>query len=203
MAEILANPNVMKAAQAELDEVIGRNRLVQESDIPKLKYIQAIVKESLRLHPPVPLLVPHQSIDTCKVSGYDIPAGTMLFVNVWAIGRDATIWEEPLRFNPNRFVEGGTSADVGMLGQNFQFLPFGAGRRACPGMAMGSLMVQSSIANLLHAFDWSLPFDMEPHDLDMSEGVGFTCPRAVPLHALAKRRLPTELYKGTTVLKGQ
>ena len=191
MSEVFRNPSIMKKAQAELDDVVGHNRLVQESDLPNLKYIQCIRKENYRLHPPAPLLIPHESIDSCTVFGYDIPAKTRLMVNVRAIGRDPKVWDNPLTFNPDRFMEGKYSK-LETHGQDYQLLPFGSGRRSCPGMQMGNIIVPFVVANLLHAFDWSLP--MDPKDLDMSEGTGLSAPRAVPLQAIAKPRLSPSLY---------
>lgn len=195
MAEVLRNPDVGKNARLELDKVVGLKRVVEESDIPQLKYIQAIIKETLRLHPTVPLLIPHQNISATKAFGYDIPAKTRLFVNIWAIGRDPSIWEKPLDFIPERFLEGGPHEMVEAQGKNFELLPFGAGRRQCPGMVFGLVSVHLQVASLLHAFDWSLPSGMTPDMLDMTDGLGLTPPMSIPLVAVAKPRLPSHLYQ--------
>ena len=195
ISELLREPSIVKKALEELDAVVGRNRLVQESDLPHLKYIQCICKETFRLHPPVPLLLPHESIQACKASGYDIPAKSRMVVNVYAIGRDPNVWDDPLKFLPERFMEGNKYSHINSHGQDFEFLPFGSGRRICPGMHMGNILVQLTVATVLHAFDWSLPDQMNPKDLDMSEAKGLTIPRAVPLRALAKPRLSHTLYE--------
>ena len=149
------------------------------------------MKEGLRLHSPAPLLVPHESIKPCKVYGYNIPARTQLFVNVYAIHHDAKVWSNPLEFNPERFMDGGGEAKLDLKGQHFEFLPFGSGRRMCPGQAMGMIMLQSMVANLLHAFSWHTS-----EDIDLSEGVtGIVVPIRVKFSPHAKVRLPLALYK--------
>ena len=195
MAEVLRNPTLVKNARIDLDNVVGLNRLVQESDIPQLKYIQVIVKETFRLHPVVPLLLPHQSISATKVFGYDIPAKTRLFANIWAIGRDPTVWEKPLEFVPERFLAGAAHEATDFQGQHFELIPFGVGRRQCPGVAFGSIVVHLMVANLLHAFDWSFPDEMTHDQIDMSEGVGLTPPLQNSLVAVAKPRLASHLYQ--------
>jgi cytochrome P450 len=195
MAEILRNPNVGKKARLELDQVVGLKCTVDESDIPQLKYIQAILKETLRLRTIVPLLVPHQSMSATKAFGYDIPAKTRLFVNAWAIGRDPSIWEKPSDFIPERFLEGGPHEMVEAQGKHFELLPFGAGRRQCPGMVFGLTVVQLQMASLLHAFDWSLSNGMTPDMLDMTDRLEVTPPMHIPLVAKAKPRLPSHLYQ--------
>ncbi|KAG0613122.1 hypothetical protein M758_6G078700 [Ceratodon purpureus] len=189
MAEILNNPKVLSKAQAELDAVVGRTRTVQESDIPNLKYLKAVVKEAFRLHPVIPLLVPHQSNAACRAFGYDIPAETRLLVNVWAIGRDPAVWSNPLHFDPERFLGDGPHGGTDFSGKGFNLLTFGAGRRMCMGVSLGELLVESSVASLLHCFSWSLP-----GELDMSEGVGLSVRKAVPLSAIASPRLPPHVY---------
>ena len=195
MSEILRNPRVvLRKAQAELDEVVGDHKLVQESDLPHLKYIQCICKETLRLHPAAPLLLPHESVDASRAFGYDIPAKCRLLVNAYAIGRDPKTWDDPLAFDPERFVQGRHS-HIDSHGQDFELLPFGSGRRICPGMNTANVILQFAVANLLHAFEWSLPAPMVPEDLDMSEGIGLTIPKRVPLCATAKPRLSPTLYE--------
>lgn len=189
MTEILRNPRVLEKAQAELDAVVGKARRVQDSDIPNLKYIRAIVKEALRLHPIIPLLIPHQSNAACKALGYDIPAKTQLLVNVWAIGRDPNLWTNPLEYDPERFLGEGPHAHTNFSGKGFNLLPFGSGRRKCMGATLGALLVESSIASLLHCFSWSLP-----HELDMTEAPGLSIKKAVPLVAVASARLPSSVY---------
>jgi cytochrome P450 len=147
------------------------------------------------LHTIAPLLVPHQNMSATKAFGYDIPAKTRLFVNVWAIGRDPSIWEKPLDFILERFLERGPHEMVEAQGKHFELLPFGAGRRQCPGMVFGLTMVQLQMASLLHAFDWSLSNGMTPDMLDMTDGLGITPPMRIPLVAVAKPRLPSHLYQ--------
>jgi len=189
MSEVLRNPPVLKKIQEELERVVGMGRMVHESDLPRLVYLQAVVKETLRLHPPGPLLLPHISMDTCNVLGYKIPSGTRLLVNVWAIGRNPKSWgEDAESFKPERFMEAGfLDAKV----ENFEWIPFGAGRRGCPGQQMAMIVVEFAVAQLLHCFNWRLPDDMDEQKLDMSEkNHGITVSRAHELFAVPTPRLP-------------
>ncbi|CAD6203721.1 unnamed protein product [Miscanthus lutarioriparius] len=191
MSELLRKPDVLTKATEELDRVIGRERLVTEGDITKLPYMQAIVKETMRLHPVTPLLAPRLSREDASVDGYDIPTGTLVFVNVWAIGRDPAVWgDAPDEFRPERFA--GSSVDV--KGQDFELLPFGSGRRMCPGIGLGLKMVQVILANLVHGFAWRLPDGMAKEELSMEEKFGLSMPRLIPLQAVAEPRLPAHLY---------
>ncbi|KAH8959949.1 hypothetical protein BDL97_06G104200 [Sphagnum fallax] len=194
MAELLRHPDIMKRAQKELDTIVGTNRLVSESDLQHLPYLQAILKESFRIHPPAPIMVPHRSIQPCQVEGYNLPTNTQLIVNLWAIGRDPNIWEKPLEFDPNRFMQQHPEIDV--HGHNFELLPFGTGRRACPGRPLGLLFVQIVLANLLQSFDWTLPpnLQQEPMKLDMSETFGVTLKKTQGLFAKAHPRLHPHFY---------
>jgi cytochrome P450 len=197
MTEIMRKPTLLKKAHEELDNVVGRSRMVQETDIPSLKYIQAIIKETLRLHPAIPTLVPHKSQSACKVSGYIIPANTWVFCDVWAIGRDASIWENPLEFNPDRFMKNIGNENIDFQGQNFELLPFGSGRRVCPGMTMGSKMLHLNIANMLHAFDWSLPLEEGKKDLSkkkMTMSSDDSRFQPIFLEAIPTVRLPAHIY---------
>ncbi|XP_002990813.2 cytochrome P450 CYP736A12 [Selaginella moellendorffii] len=153
MAQLLHNPHVLEKAQLELNLVVGPNRLVQESDFSKLEYLQAIIKETLRLCPPGPLLIPRSSDEACTIGGYYVPKGSTLFVNAFAIGRDPSIWESPTEFMPERFL--GRSVDF--KGQHFDLIPFGSGRRMCPGMPLALKALELLLANLVHGFDWSFP----------------------------------------------
>lgn len=190
ISELLKKPEIFHKATEELDRVIGRNRWVQETDIRLLPYVDAIVKETMRLHPVAPMLVPRLAREDCKVAGYDVAKGTQVLVNVWTIGRDPTIWENPTEFCPDRFI--GKSIDV--KGQDFELLPFGSGRRMCPGYSLGLKVIQNSLANLLHGFNWRLPDKMQPEDLNMEEIFGLSTPRKIPLVVVGERRLPLELY---------
>ncbi|CAK9878582.1 unnamed protein product [Sphagnum jensenii] len=189
MAELLLEPNIMKHAQKGLDNLVGTNRLVEESDLQDLPYIRAILKETFRLHPPAPFLVPHHCIEACQVEGYTIPANTRVIVNVWAIGRDPNTWENPLKFDPDRFMK---HPEIDVQGQDFSLLPFGSGRRGCPGRSFGMLVVQIMLARILQSFDWSLPSNQ--HDLDMSERFGLDLKKAEALCAMAHPRLPSHFY---------
>eukprot|EP00253_Pinus_taeda_P004453 PITA_04453 len=190
MAEAIRNPRIMKKAQAELDEVIGTGRRVEETDIDRLPYLHAVVKETFRLHPPAPLLIPHRAESSCEVAGYMIPKDTQLLVNAWAIGRDPTIWDEPTKFKPERFVE----SEMEYRGQNFELIPFGAGRRICPGLPLAHRMVHVVTASLLHSSNWSLPDGITTDTMDMSERFGITLQRASPLIAIPSLRLPSHLF---------
>ncbi|XP_058069880.1 geraniol 8-hydroxylase-like [Magnolia sinica] len=180
MAELLRNPNVLAKARSELIQTIGSEHQVEESDIARLPYIQAIVKETLRLHPPVPLLIPHRAETGVEICGCTIPRHTQVFVNVWAIGRDPSIWRDPTSFKPERFV----GSEIDLRGRDFELMPFGAGRRICPGLPLGLRMVNLMLASLLHSFGWKLPDGVGPQDMDMSDKFGITLQMAVPLRAI-------------------
>ncbi|KAK3147203.1 hypothetical protein QOZ80_3BG0279420 [Eleusine coracana subsp. coracana] len=145
----------------------------------------------MRMHPVAPLLTPRLSREDTSFGGYNIPAGTWVLINVWAIGRDPKVWESPMEFRPERFV--GSSVDV--KGQDYELLPFGSGRRMCPGIGLGLKMVYLALANLLHAFAWRLPDGMVAEELSM-EKYGLTVPRMIPLEAVAEPKLPAHLYSG-------
>ncbi|VAH99655.1 unnamed protein product [Triticum turgidum subsp. durum] len=181
MAELLLNPSSMSRARQELDQVIGSKEQVEESDIGQLKYLQAIVKETFRLHPPAPFLLPHVAETTTQVQGYTIPKGTRLLVNVWAIGHDGKVWPEPEKFMPERFLE----KEVDFKGRDFELLPFGSGRRMCPGTPLAVRIVHLMLASLLHRFKWKLPVDVEKKGLDMTERLGVNLSMATPLEAIA------------------
>uniref|UniRef100_A0A7N0ZYQ9 Cytochrome P450 n=1 Tax=Kalanchoe fedtschenkoi TaxID=63787 RepID=A0A7N0ZYQ9_KALFE len=171
MIELILNPQVMRKAQTELRSALGARQTVSESDLASLHYIKAVVKETLRLHPPVPILVPRESMEDIKIGGYDVPSKTRVFVNAWAIARDPRYWEDPDGFCPERFL-GGSSRDF--KGQDFELLPFGAGRRGCPGITLGIAVIELAVAQLLHSFDWELPPGVKPEDLDLREVFGIS-----------------------------
>uniref|UniRef100_A0A0D6QU77 Cytochrome P450 n=1 Tax=Araucaria cunninghamii TaxID=56994 RepID=A0A0D6QU77_ARACU len=187
MAELLQRPEILKRAQKELKEVVGLHQAVEESHIPQLHYLQAIVKEVLRLHPAAPLLVPRCAAKSVDIGGYLIPKGTQVLVNVWKIQRNPQVWKDPLVFDPERFVDG----KMGYNGRDFDYLPFGSGRRICAGISMGALIIHYTLASFLHSFDWELPAGEK---LDMREQYGLVVHKAVPLVALAKPRLGSHLY---------
>uniref|UniRef100_A0A0D3H9A0 Cytochrome P450 n=1 Tax=Oryza barthii TaxID=65489 RepID=A0A0D3H9A0_9ORYZ len=150
--------------------------------------VVAVVKEVLRLHPPAPILVPHESTAAAAVQGYEIPARTSLFVNAWAIGRDPAAWGSPEEFRPERFLAGGPAVDF--RGNDYQLVPFGAGRRICPGISFAVPVLEMALVALLHHFDWELPAGMRAGELDMSEAPGLTTPLRVPLRLVPKRKAP-------------
>ncbi|XP_042496201.1 cytochrome P450 CYP82D47-like [Macadamia integrifolia] len=188
---LMNNPQVLKRAQEELDGHVGKDRHVEESDIKNLVYLQAIVKETLRLYPPVPLSVPHQAMEDCEVGGYVVPKGTRLFVNIWKLHRDGHVWSDPQEFKPERFLT--THADVDFLGQNYEFIPFGSGIRSCPGITFAKHILHLTLARLLQGFNFETP-SQEP--VDMTESLGITMPKATPLDILLTPRLTSKLYEG-------
>ncbi|KAL9273868.1 Trimethyltridecatetraene synthase-like protein [Drosera capensis] len=192
MSELLCNPEIFKKATEELDRVVGRERWVQEKDIASLPYIRSIVKETMRLHPVAPMLVPRIAREDINIAGYDIVKDTRVLVNTWTIQRDPAVYENPEEFYPERFM-GNNNIDV--LGRNFELLPFGSGRRMCPGYSLGLKVIESSLANVLHGFSWKLPDGMNPTDLDMEEIFGLSNPRKTPLIVVPEPRLPQELYR--------
>ncbi|KAJ0968504.1 hypothetical protein J5N97_025421 [Dioscorea zingiberensis] len=167
MAEMIGKPETMRKAQEELDSVVGKEEIVDESHIGKLPYLEALVKETLRLHPPVPLLLPRYPTTTCNIGGYIIPKGTKVFINVWSIHRDPAVWENPLEFKPERFLSGMSKLDY--YGNNFNFIPFGSGRRICVGITLVEKMSLYILATMLHCFDWSSP---DGTKLDLVEKFG-------------------------------
>ena len=173
MAEMIKNPSVMKKAQAEVREVFKEKGKVDEICMNELQYLKSVVKETLRLHPPGTLLVPRECGETCEIDGYHIPVKSKVLINAWAIGRDPKYWNEAERFYPERFI--GSSIDL--RGSHFEFIPFGAGRRMCPGMSFGLLSVELTLAVLLFHFDWNLPNGIRSEDFDMSEKFGVTVGR--------------------------
>ncbi|XP_059639223.1 (S)-N-methylcoclaurine 3'-hydroxylase isozyme 1-like [Cornus florida] len=176
MAELIKNPESMKKVCEELTREINQHSL-KESDLAQLPYLQACVKETLRLHPPAPLLLPHRAPDSCKLMNYTVPKDSQIVVNIWTIGRDPMIWEEPLKFKPERFL----NATLDFKGNDFEFLPFGAGRRICPGIPMAAKQVPLILASLFRSFDWSLPHGNDPNELDMNEKFAVTLQKEQPL----------------------
>lgn len=190
ISELLRRPEIFKKATEELDRVIGRERWVEEKDIVDLPYVNAIVKEVMRLHPVAPMLVPRMAREDCQIGGYDIPKGTQVLVHVWAIGRDPAIWDSPNEFQPERFL----AKEIDVKGHNYELLPFGAGRRMCPGYPLGLKVIQASLANLLHGFNWRLPQNVQTEDLNMEEIFGLSTPKKIPLETVLQPRLPHHLY---------
>ncbi|GLU08741.1 hypothetical protein SLE2022_256340 [Rubroshorea leprosula] len=177
MSELIKNPRAMKKVQIEIRSSVGKKGKVEAEDVAKLKYLKMVVKETFRLHPPIPLLIPHETVRQCRIAGFDVFPKTRIFVNVWAIGRDPNSWENPNEFYPERFEDN----DIDFKGSNYELLPFGAGRRICPGLAMGTTNVEYALANLLYWFDWELPGGMRKEDFSMEEEGGLVCQRKTPL----------------------
>ncbi|RVW41117.1 Geraniol 8-hydroxylase [Vitis vinifera] len=170
-------------ARRELQEVLGKDGIVQESDISKLPYLQSVVKETLRLHPPGPLLLPHKAQADVEICGFTVPKNSQVLVNAWAIGRDPNTWTNPNAFVPERFQ----GSEIDVKGRDFEVIPFGSGRRMCPGMPLAHRMVHLMLASLLHSFDWKLEDGLKPEDMDMSEKFGITLQKAKPLRAIPIR----------------
>ncbi|XP_020266931.1 cytochrome P450 93A3-like [Asparagus officinalis] len=176
LSELINQPTILRKARDEINTVLAMNRLVKDSSIPNLPYLQAVVKETLRLHPAIPTII-HESNEHFKINGYDIPAKTRLLVNVWAIGRDPNHWSKPLDFKPERFIEIAKGLDV--RGQYFHLLPFGSGRRGCPGTTLALQVTQPMLAAVIQCFDWKVN---SGHGIvDITEGTGCTLPRSKQL----------------------
>ena len=184
MSEVIRRPRVMKKLQKEVEEKVGRNQMVEESHLSSLKYLDCVIKESMRLHPVGPLLI-HEAMEECEINGFHIPNKVRVLVNVWAIGRDPEAWTDPDKFDPERFQ----GSNIELLGRDFKLIPFGSGRRGCPGLQLGLTVVSLIVAQLVHCFDWELPDGTKPHDLDMSEHFGLVTSRAKHLMAIPVYRL--------------
>ncbi|KAL6975212.1 hypothetical protein U1Q18_024007 [Sarracenia purpurea var. burkii] len=180
MSEMMKNPEIMKRAQFEVRQVFAKNGKVHELGLHELKYLNSVIKETLRLHPASPFLVPRESNDQCLINGYEIPAKTKVLVSTWAIGRDPRYWNEPDKFNPERFLD----SALDFNGRDFKYIPFGAGRRMCPGIIFGLPNVELPLAQLLYHFDWKLPNGMKQEELDMEEASGPTMKRKHNLYLI-------------------
>ncbi|XVF11657.1 hypothetical protein REPUB_Repub08aG0046000 [Reevesia pubescens] len=181
ITELLRHPRVMKELQNEVRN-IGRGKpKITEDDLDKMVYLKAVIKEILRLYPPLPLLVHWVSTLEVNLMGYDIAERTLVIVNAWSIGRDPANWDEPDKFRPERFLNN----PIDFKENDFEYIPFGAGRRGCPGIAFAVAMNEIVLANLVHKFDWSLPSGTTGEDLDMTETTGITSHRKVPILAVA------------------
>ncbi|XP_004247901.2 5-OH-xanthotoxin synthase [Solanum lycopersicum] len=177
MTALISKPNAMKKVQAEIREMVGKKSIVNEDDIRNLPYFKAVIKETFRLYPPGPLLIARETMQNSILEGYEIKAKTIVHVNIWAIARDPEIWENPEEFIPERFL----NSDIDLKGQNFELIPFGAGRRGCPAVALGVATVELVLSNLLYAFDWELPCGMNKDDIDTNVLPGLTRHKKQPL----------------------
>ncbi|KAL4384749.1 hypothetical protein GQ457_15G015670 [Hibiscus cannabinus] len=189
LSNLINNRHALKLAQEELDLKLGRDKWVQDSDIEKLVYLQAVIKETLRLYPPGPISVPHEATEDCTVGGYHVGKGTRVIVNLWKLHRDPRVWSNPDVFEPERFLT--RHADVDVMGQHFELIPFGSGRRSCPGMTLALQLTHLTIARILQGFELSMPFS---EAVDMREGLGITMPKATPLEVILRPRLSAAMY---------
>nr|WNT44076.1 CYP82N15v2 [Corydalis yanhusuo] len=185
---LLNNPHALKRAREELDLHVGRDRQVEDSDINNLVYIQAIIKETMRLYPAGPL-IERMTKEDCEVGGFHIPAGTRLLVNLWKMQRDPNVWEDPLEFRPDRFLT--DNAEIDLKGQHFELIPFGTGRRICPGVSFALQLMHLALARLLHSFEVASPMDAK---IDMTETAGLISHKVTPLEVLMTPRLDSKLY---------
>ncbi|CAN6374617.1 unnamed protein product [Urochloa humidicola] len=186
MTELVRWPGVMAKAQAEVREAFKGKSTITESDLDGLSYLKLVIKEALRLHGPTPLLVPRKCRQTCQVMGYDIPKGTVVFINMWAISRDPKYWDNPEEFKPERFE----NINLDYKGTNYEYLPFGAGRRICPGMNLGVGNIELALASLLYHFDWKLPDGTETKDIDLSEAKGLAASKKIDMILHPITRIP-------------
>jgi len=193
MSELLRHPHAIQRLQEEIESVVGQHGKINESNLASMVYLQCVVKETLRLYPSLPLAIPHASVEAVTVGGYYIPKKTMVIMNLWAIGRDPIVWgKDASEFKPERFLqmeEHGMDLSGGQ--SDFRMLPFGAGRRSCPGSAMAILTIEFALVQLLHTFDWRVEGD--PSELDMKEASATTMPRQAPLFAYPSLRRPRRL----------
>ncbi|KAJ0969448.1 hypothetical protein J5N97_022325 [Dioscorea zingiberensis] len=170
MSELIKNPQMMRKLQDEVRGVAFGQSMVKEEDLSKMSYLKSLIKEVLRLHPPTPLLLPRESMDSCQIEGYDIPRKTRVVINYWSIARDPKIWDYPEEFRPERFIDN----PIDFKGQDYEYIPFGSGRRVCPGMQFAISTIELALANLVYRFDWKLVDGMVPEEVDMTESPGLT-----------------------------
>lgn len=185
MAELLHNPTILSKAREEMDQIIGKGHPVEEVHLTRLPYLHAIIKETFRLHPPTPLLLPRKAEEDVDLCGFRVPKGAQVLVNAWAIGRDPGTWDNPELFWPERFL----GSDVDVKGQDFELIPFGAGRRICPAVGLANRMFQLMLASLVHSFEWKLEDGIGAEDVDMEDESGITLRKAQRLHAIPVHRI--------------
>ena len=173
MTQLMRNPRIMNKLHDEVRNTIAKGKeMVTEDELDSLAYLKAVIKETLRLHMPAPLLVPHFSMADCNIEGYTIPSGTRTIVNSWALARDPSYWEKAEEFMPERFMKGGSATAIDNKGNDFQYLPFGAGRRMCPGGNFAIANIEVMLANLVYHFNWELPLELARTGIDMTESFG-------------------------------
>ena len=181
MSELLRNPRVMKKLQNEVRGIVGNRADITEDDLVGMHYLKAVIKETFRLHAPAPLLGPRMSNQDVKINGYNIKANTQVMVYVWAIGRDPKSYTNPEIYEPERFLNN----VIDYKGNDFELIPFGSGRRSCPGIQFAMVVEEIALANIVHKFDWALPHGARAEDLDMTESPGLSAHRKYPLKAVA------------------
>ncbi|KAL3371204.1 hypothetical protein AABB24_007977 [Solanum stoloniferum] len=179
--ELMKTPHVMEKAQLEVRERLDGKKTFNDTDLEGLNYLQLVIKETLRLHPPAPLLAPRECREETKIDGYTIPVKTKVLVNAWSIGRDPKYWHNSESFIPERFE----NSTIDFKGNHFEFIPFGAGRRMCPGMLFGLVNIAHPLSQLLYHFDWKVPNGVNPNDLDTIETEGLTARRKNDLYLIA------------------
>lgn len=182
MSELMKNPSVRNKLQSEIREAFKENNKIHEIDLHKLSYLKSVIKETMRLHPPVPLLLPRECIEPCKIGGYEIPIKTKVIVNAWLLGRDPKYWYDAEKFIPERFD--GSGFDYSKVNNSFEYIPFGAGRRVCPGILFGVANIELPLVALLYHFDWELPNGMKVEELDMDEAFGAAVARRNNLYLI-------------------
>lgn len=186
ISNLVNNPNVLEKARAELDSKIGHERLINEEDLSNLPYLHHIILETFRLFPAAPLLLPHESSEDCRLGAYDIPRGTLVLVNSWGIHRDPEVWDHATRFDPERFE--------GMEIETHKLMPFGMGRRACPGSSLAQRVVGLALGSMIQCFEWER---VGPEEVDLEEGEGLTMPKLKPLQVMCK---PREIMKNKLII---
>lgn len=193
MTELVRHPRILQKAQEEVRRVVGSKGHVDESDLGELHYMRAIIKETFRLHPAVPLLVPRETVAACKLGGFDIAPKTRVFINTFAMGRDPEIWESPLEYKPERFES--AAGEIDLKDPDYKLLPFGGGRRGCPGYTFALATVQVSLASLLYHFEWALPEGVKAEDVSLEESFGLATRKKEPLF-VAVRKSDVYQFKG-------
>uniref|UniRef100_A0A453A8N3 Cytochrome P450 84A1 n=1 Tax=Aegilops tauschii subsp. strangulata TaxID=200361 RepID=A0A453A8N3_AEGTS len=192
MAELIRCPHILLQLQRELTDIVGLDRLVDESDLGKLPFLKYVIKETLRMHPPIPVVLGGTTKD-CVLGGYSVPRGSRIFIDAWAINRDCETWIDPDTFRPSRFMPNGEAIGLDPQGGSDEFLSFGFGRRSCPGQGLSQHTVEFAVAQLVHGFNWKPPDGMKPMELDMTETIGATVSRATRLMAVPTPRLTCPL----------